>query len=298
MSPQDPRPSRTAAGVAWLRAAHQLLDAPPLILDDPAIVALLGTDTAELLRSGEARLQLPGVRALRSHIVLRSRFAEDQLEAAVARGVRQYVILGAGYDTFIVRQPEWARSIRIIEVDRPDTQSAKRASLEAAALDVPANVTFAGVDFESETLADGLHRNGVRLDEPAFFSWLGVTMYLTEPAIDAVLRTVAGCASGSEIVFTFAPERGDGDGSHATGKLAEHAANLGEPWLTCFEPAALERKLTDLGFETAELLAPADAADRYFANRTDGLPAPRHTSIVRAVTCAPRPRDDRLAETP
>ncbi|HEU4586479.1 MAG TPA: class I SAM-dependent methyltransferase [Gemmatimonadaceae bacterium] len=104
-SPQDPRPSQTTAGVAWLRAAHQLLDDPPLILADPAIV----------------------------------------------------------------RQPEWARSIRIIEVDRPETQMARRARLEAAALTIPENVTFAGVDFESETLAHALRRHGVQTDEPVFF---------------------------------------------------------------------------------------------------------------------------------
>jgi methyltransferase (TIGR00027 family) len=261
-------------------------------------VALLGADAVNLLRSDPARVQSPGARALRSHIVLRSRFAEDHLEAAVARGVRQYVILGAGYDTFIVRQPEWARSIRIMEVDRPETQEMKRARLEAASLSVPENVTFASVNFERETLADGLRRHGVDLDEPIFFSWLGVTMYLTEPAIDAVLRTVAGCEAGSEVVFTFAPVRGESDGSHDGASLAERAASVGEPWLTYFEPAALGRKLRDLGFGTVEFLTPAEAAARYFANRTDGLPAPRRTTIVRAVSDAPRPRDDLLSETP
>jgi methyltransferase (TIGR00027 family) len=235
---------------------------------------------------------------LRSHIVLRSRFAEDQLEDAAARGVRQYVILGAGYDTFIVRQPEWARSLRIIEVDRPETQALKRARLEAAALTVPENVTFAGIDFERETLADGLRRHGVVLDEPVFFSWLGVTMYLTEQAIDAVLGTVAGSAAGSEIVFTFAPVRGESDHSHDGPSLAERAASLGEPWLTYFEPAALARKLRDLGFGTVEFLTPAAAAARYFANRTDGLPAPRRTTIVRAVNDARHPPGDLLSEMP
>jgi methyltransferase (TIGR00027 family) len=243
-------------------------------------------------------VQSPGARALRSHIVLRSRFAEDQLEVAAARGVRQYVILGAGYDTFIVRQPEWARALRITEVDRPETQAAKRARLETAALAVPGNVTFAGIDFESETLAAALRRHGVELGEPVFFSWLGVTMYLTEPAIDAVLRTVAGCSVGSEIVFTFAPVRAESERSHLGATLAEHAASVGEPWRTYFEPAALARKLNDLGFGTVEFLTPAEAAARYFADRTDALPAPRRTTIVRAVNDAPRPRDDLPSETP
>jgi methyltransferase (TIGR00027 family) len=298
LPPPDHGPSQTAAGVAWLRAAHQLLDDPPLILTDPAIVALLGADNVERLCSDPARLQSPGAQALRSHIVLRSRFAEDGLEAAAARGVRQYVILGAGYDTFIVRQPDWARALRITEVDRPETQAAKRARLAAANLTVPDNVTFAGIDFESETLADGLHRHGVALDEPIFFSWLGVTMYLTGPAIDAVLRTVAGCSAGSEIVFTFAPARGESDHSHAGATLAERAASVGEPWRTYFEPAALGKKLNDLGFGTVQFLTPAEAAARYFANRTDGLPVPRRTTIVRAINDVLPPRDDLPAERP
>src|SRR5690349_2502564 len=130
----DRAPSRTADGVAWLRAAHQILDAPPLILDDPAIVTLLGADAIEHVRSEAVRAQSRGARALRAHVVLRSRFAEDRLRLAVERGVRQYIVLGAGYDTFIVRQPPWAHDLRIMEVDLPATQAEKRERLAAAGL--------------------------------------------------------------------------------------------------------------------------------------------------------------------
>lgn len=277
-----PAASRTAAGVAWLRAAHQILDAAPLILRDPAVLTLLGDDVLDRLRRDPAPVQTPGARALRSHVVLRSRFAEDRLEAAVRRGVRRYIVLGAGYDTFIARQPEWAQALRVIEVDQPATQAAKRERLASAGMAVPDNVRFADVDFEVETILAGLRRHDVRLDEPTFFSWLGVTVYLTEPAIDAVFEAVAACPSGSEITFTFSQPRAGQPGDSVRDDLASRAAALGEPWLTYFEPDRLEEKLRRMGFRDVAFLTPADAATRYFSGRTDGLPAPRRTTIASA----------------
>jgi methyltransferase (TIGR00027 family) len=275
--------NQTALGVAWLRAAHQLVDAEPRILDDAPSVALLGHQAAEV--RSDPRAHSPGARVLRAHIVLRSRFAEDRLRLAVERGVVRYVVLGAGYDTFLVRQPAWARKIEIVEVDREEIQEDKRAKLAAARFRVPNNVRFVSIDFEHESLASGLARNGVRLDDPTFFSWLGVTMYLTEPAIDAVLATVAATPRGSEIVFTFAPADPvtGGPASPELSGLASLAATAGEPWRTYFAPEELVAKLRTLGFSSVELLAPDDAAQRYFAGRTDGLPAPRRSTIVSAV---------------
>src|SRR5262249_6418736 len=109
--------SRTALGVAWYRAAHQVFD-KPLILEDPVVLALFGPTAIEHLHRQHKEFQRPGARALRAHVVLRSRFAEDRLALAIERGVTQYIILGAGYDTFCLRQPAWARSLRIIEVDQ------------------------------------------------------------------------------------------------------------------------------------------------------------------------------------
>ncbi|HEY7055349.1 MAG TPA: SAM-dependent methyltransferase [Vicinamibacterales bacterium] len=273
-------------GVAWLRAAHQVLDAPPLVLDDPAALALLGPDAADRIRREAARVQGPGARALRSHVVLRSRFAEDRLRAAVGRGVTQYIVLGAGYDTFCVRQPAWARQLRVIEVDRRTTQSGKKARLAEAGLNVPGNVVFADVDFETETLLEGLVRHDVGLDVPTFFSWLGVTVYLTEPAIDGVFRTVASCPPESEVVFTYSPAESGPDptGSHhEISGLAARAAEAGEPWLTHFEPEVLDRKLRAIGFRDITFLTPEDAATRYFRGRADDLPPPRRTTIAAAI---------------
>lgn len=274
---------RTAAGVAWLRAAHQVLDDAPRILDDPAVLALLGPRVIQEMREDPSRAQSPGARMLRAHVVLRSRFAEDRLALAVQRGVEQYVILGAGYDTFSVRQPEWARDITVIEVDRAPIQEEKRARYANAGLAVRSNVRFVEVDFHAETFADAFARHGLSLDRPTFFSWLGVTMYLTEPAIDAVLSIVAATA-GNEIVFTFASREAASD-AQASGRptLAQLAASVGEPWLTYFSPEELGAKLRAMHFTEVEFLSPERAA-HYFTGRTDGLEPPRRVSIVDART--------------
>lgn len=267
--------SRTALATAYMRAAHQLLDPPPRILDDPAAVAVLGPGAGQRIRESAQRPQTAESLALRAHMVLRSRFAEDRLAAAVDRGVTQYVILGAGLDTFAVRQPPWAQSLRILEVDHAGTQQLKRSHLAAAGLTVPSNAGFATIDFERESLRDGLLRHGISPAARAFFSWLGVTMYLREDAVDAVLRSVAEFPAGSEIVLTFA------SASDTPRAVAERAAEAGEPWLSFFEPAQMREKLLAAGFTSVELLTPAAAESRYFRNAS--LPAPRRTAIVSAV---------------
>ena len=239
--------SRTAAGVAWLRAAHQVVDSPPRILDDPIAPALFGDAAAHLAERGP-ELFSPGALALRSHVLLRSRFAEDQLAAAVRRGGGQYVILGAGFDTFGYRQPSWARTLRIIEVDQPVSQQDKRRRLADAGIVPPANLIFAAVDFEAESLIDELARTGVDVSAPTFFSWLGVSMYLTRDAVDAVFRTVARFPSSSELVFTFAQPRPPG--SPTTPSIVDPEAAVGEPWLIVFDPDELPRILREDGFSS------------------------------------------------
>ncbi|HKU12805.1 MAG TPA: class I SAM-dependent methyltransferase [Steroidobacteraceae bacterium] len=268
--------SRTALATAFMRATHQLLDTPPRVLEDPTAVTVLGPGAAQRIRANAGRAQTPAARALRAHMVLRSRFTEDRLAAAVARGVTQYVVLGAGFDTFAVRQPPWARGLRILEVDHAGTQELKRAHLAAAGLTVPPNVGFATLDFERESLRDGLLRHAISPTALTFFSWLGVTMYLPRPAIDAVLQSVAEFPAGSEIVLTFA------SASDTPRAIAERAAQAGEPWLSFFEPAQMQAVLHAAGFTSVELLTPEEAERRYFAP-TSSLPAPRRTTIAAAV---------------
>jgi methyltransferase (TIGR00027 family) len=274
----DHNASRTALGTAYLRAAHQLFETQPRILDDPVALSLLGPAALQRIKDTADHYRTPERLALRAHVVLRSRFAEDRLAAAVLRGITQYVILGAGFDTFALRQPPWAQALKIIEVDHPGTQDMKRSHLAAAGLVMPNNAAFATIDFEHESLHDGLLRYDVTMDEPTFFSWLGVTMYLKEDAIDAVLRSVALFPAGSEIVLTFVlPPNG------SPSQLAQRAASLGEPWLSYFEPDALEVKLHDVGFSKVEFLSPAEAEAQYFRQRPRDLPVPKRTNIVCAV---------------
>jgi methyltransferase (TIGR00027 family) len=277
--------SRTALATAYLRAAHQLLDAPPRVLEDPVAVRLLGQDASQNICKAVERHRSPGTSALRSHVVLRSRFAEDRLAAAVQRGVSQYVILGAGFDTFAFRQPDWAKPLKIFEIDHRDTQSVKRSFLAKAGLELPANVRLAQIDFEHESLLEGLCRHHVSLEEPTFFSWLGVTMYLKEAAIDAALKSMATYPSGSEVVLTFKQPmvKTAGKAAAAAQKLAENVARVGEPFVSFFEPRAMEAKLTSAGFGRVEFLDLETARTRYFASRPPDLPGPKQINIVSGI---------------
>jgi methyltransferase (TIGR00027 family) len=274
----DYKASNTALGTAYLRAAHQLLEAKPLLFDDPVALPLLGPKAIKLIQDAAVNYRTPEMLALRAHVVLRSRFTEDRLAAAVSRGITQYVILGAGFDTFALRQPAWAKNIKIIDVDHAGTQTMKCSYIATAGLAMPENIVFADIDFEHESLLDGLLRYGVSMKEPTFFSWLGVTMYLKEDAIDAVLWSVAMFPAGSEIVLTFVQPPGD-----SPSPLSQRVANLGEPFVSYFEPDALEAKLLGAGFSKVEFLTPAEAEARYFRQRLKDLPVPKQINIICAV---------------
>jgi len=274
----DDKVSYTALGTAYLRAAHQVFEAQPRIFDDPVALSMLGPTALKGIKYRAAHYQTPGMRALRSRVVLRSRFAEDRLAAAVLRGVTQYVILGAGFDTFALRQPPWARSLKIFEVDHPGTQQGKRSLLSAAALRMPENAAFAAIDFEQEPLHVGLTRHHIMMDQPTFFSWLGVTMYLKEDAIDAVLRSVAAFPAKSEIVLTIALQS-----DKSLSIVAQRAASTGEPWVSYFAPDTFSAKLIGAGFSEVEFLSSAEAEERYFSQGQGELPVPKSAHILCAV---------------
>jgi methyltransferase (TIGR00027 family) len=272
------RASLTALGVAAHRAAHQILDDEPKILDDPIAERLLDAGAIERIKSGQSGAEKPAPTALRSHVVLRSRFSEDRLAEAARRGVRQCVILGAGYDTFAYRQPDWARDLRIFEVDQPATQADKRQRLQAAGVATPENLEYVAIDFEQMSLAEGLRSSSLDSSQPAFFSCLGVLVYLTQEAIDAIFALVAGFPKGSEIAFTFSsPES-------ATTEMAARVGRGGEPWLSHTTAQALTHDLGAKGFSEISFLDAENAERAYrFAGRSDGLPPPRRTSIAVAV---------------
>jgi len=267
---EEGRPSATALGAAVHRAAHQLLDNPK-ILDDPLALRIIGANAESALRANLWRFQKS--RFLRAFIVLRSRYAEDELARAIQRGVRQYVILGARLDTFGYRNSYPGSRLRVFEVDHPATQSWKRVRLREAEIAIPDSLTFAPVDFEQQTLADGLSRAGFRADEAAFFSLLGVVVYLTKTAVMETFKSVASRPAGSEIVFDYGilPSGLSESQRFAHEALASRVAAIGEPWITYFDPSSLASELKGMGFKHVEDFGPEEANNRYFKDRGDNL---------------------------
>lgn len=276
----DHQASRTALGVAYIRAAHQILDNHPLLFPDPVAVRLLGPDTADAIHGMVERHQRPYGRGFRSHVCLRSRFAEDMLAEEVKAGARWYVLVGAGFDTFAFRQPGWAKSLRIVEIDHPATQQAKRQMLAAAEIPTPENLSFAAVDFTRESLADVLGRLAIPPGEAVCFSWLGVTMYLPEETIGQSLDAMAAVSRRASVTLTF---RQPPDSSFPDEKsLSDLVASMGEPFISAFSTEAMAAKLIERGFAKLDFLTPEKAAERYFTPPRDGLPTPRRTTVVHA----------------
>lgn len=277
---RDADPSRTAIRAAVLRAAHQILDDEPKVLVDPVAVRLV----EGLLPADGDTLQAPPLKRLRAALVLRSRYAEDALAEAARGGVRQYVILGAGLDTFAYRQPPWARALTVFEADRPATQAWKHEALRLAGIAVPGNVRFCPVDLETGSLPRALGAAGFQVAIPTFASWLGATQYLSDAAIDVTLRFVRALPAGSGIVFSFvAPDAWlDREDREEFGTWAAAAASDGEPWITRLDPTALRCRLLDLGFGRVDHLPPETATARYLSERRDGLLVPRAVHLMRA----------------
>ncbi len=274
------KPSRTALAVAVLRAVHQVADTPR-VFTDPLALRILGPDGPAVVQaqlSGSARHA-----RLRASVAGRSRMAEDALADAAARGVRQYVLLGAGLDSFGCRDalPE----VDVFEVDHPATQEWKRRMLEAAGLQPPPRLRFVSMDFERQDLRSTLAQAGFRFDAPALFAMLGVAIYVERAALQASWAMLASMPPGrAELVFDYAadfsaaPEALRG----AYQELAERAAAAGEPWLTYFEPAALQADLLQAGFTSVQDLDAAALTKRLFADRTDGLAPGPFSHFVRA----------------
>jgi methyltransferase (TIGR00027 family) len=274
MSRPERPPSRTAWRVALRRATHQVLDRP-VVLDDPVAIPILGNDVAATLRESPAAYERgPLDTYLRAFMVARSRFAEDHLQAARDAGVTQYVLLGAGLDTFAYRQRRHEPPLRVWEVDHPGTQAWKRQLVQAAGIDTPANLRYVPVDFEHDRLDDSLAAAGFDAHAGAVFTWLGVTMYLTSEAFDTTLRYIATAAGPhGGVTFDYSIDRAMMTGPQLAiyDALAARVAAAGEPWLAAFAPDALAVRLRALGFTTLEDVGGDELNARYFAGRTDGL---------------------------
>jgi methyltransferase (TIGR00027 family) len=261
--------SRTAQRVAIRRAAHQLLDLPR-VFDDPLALRIIGSEAAEELRSNPKEHHAFS-RAFRAFMAARSRYAEDELARAVALGVRQYVVLGAGLDTFAYRNPH--AGLRVFEVDHPATQLWKREQLQEAVIPIPPSLNFVPIDFERQTLANGLAQSEFSATAAAFFSWLGVTPYLTRDACMATLGFIAKMPAGSAVVFDFAvdPALLNAGQRQALEALSARVARYGEPFQLFFDPVKLQQDLKTMGFHRTEFLQGKQLNERYFKDREDGL---------------------------
>lgn len=266
----EDRASKTALRVAMRRAAHQILDHPK-VLDDSIAIPILPDEAQLRLQSDQDSWQTPSERALRAFMVARSRYAEDRLAAAIASGASQYVVLGAGLDTFAYRNP--APTLRVFEVDHPATQAWKQKRLHMGDIKVPQGVQFVPVDFESQTLERALPEAGFQPRAISFFSWLGVTQYLTLEAAKATLYFIARAGSGSGVVFDYSVPRASLGPIEqiALDSMSERVARAGEPFRLFFDPAELEHMLREIGFREIEDLSSADINQRYFDRREDGL---------------------------
>ena len=271
-------PSQTAKTAALLRAAHQLLEGGS-IFPDPLALPMCGEDAGTLL---PRMREHPELDRLRLFIAARSRFAEETLAGAVDRGVHQVVVLGAGLDTFGLRNPYADKGLRVFEVDRPATQQWKRECLEKANLQIPRWLSLVAVHFEREALFERLKAAGFNVDRPAFFTWLGVIPYLSPETVLATLSLIARLPD-AEIVFDY----GEPPAAYPPERRARYeamiagAAAAGEPWLSFFNPDELAKALTQLGFRELEDLSPRDVATRYFGEQSPPQNAPG-AHIVRA----------------
>jgi methyltransferase (TIGR00027 family) len=266
---QQSIPSRTALRVALRRAAHQLYDAQPLVFDDPIAIPILGQEYLPELHKTATKLEKPFSVALRAYLVARSRYAEDTLSTAVAQGVTQYILLGAGLDTFAYRNPY--PNLRVFEVDHPTTQQWKRELLEANRIPVPHNLIFVPVDFEHQTLPAQLLAAGFDSTIPTFFAWLGVVPYLTLEAFRSTLRFIAAQPPDSGLIFDYGLPRSALPRLEqlAHDSLAARVQQAGEPFQLFFTPREAAAELA--AFYNLEDLGSAEINARYFDNRTDNL---------------------------
>jgi len=264
-------PSRTAFRVAMRRAVHQLFDHPK-VLDDPWAVPIVGDAISEICADASRHYSWIA-RRFRAFMVARSRYAEDQLAASVSRVVRQYVILGAGLDTSAFRGISVSESLRVFEVDHPQTQAWKKQRLQAASIPIPASVSFVSVDFEHQTLQTELEVAGFRADRPAFISWLGVVPYLTREAASHTFAFLGSLPEGSGVAFDYAVEPSSLPWLErlAVNALSRRVARAGEPFRLFFTSNELDEFLKARGFHRIEQLASREINERYFSGRSDGL---------------------------
>lgn len=261
------QPHLTAFTAAAARAAHLIVDDDPPIFTDTLAQAMLGERAGELIGFHRAHGNHPILSGARAQVTCRSRYTEDSLADGIRRGIGQYVMLGAGLDSFASRS-RLAGQIRVFEIDHPATQVWKRSIAP-----VPENVRFVPVDFTRDSLRDRLRQAGFDFAAPAFVSWLGTTMYLEESAIEATLAVTGGFAAGSEIIVDYMLPAGlrDAAGDSYAEQVGQALAERGEPWLSLFAPDEAAALLRRHGFGPVRDVRQRDMVPAAAWHRTDSL---------------------------
>jgi len=280
---QAAEPESTAVRVALWRALHVQVDPPPHVFVDEVGMRLVAPEDGWQNRPDMS----PFTRPFRASIVARARFIEDLVEEQVDGGVGQYVILGAGLDTFAQRRPEIASRLLVFEIDQPGPQAWKRKRLVELGLGIPSYLKLVPVDFEAgDTWWERLAASGFDSKKPAIVASMGVSMYLTLDAITATLRQVAALAQGSTLAMSFMLpiELTDPEVRPGLERAAAGARASGTPFISFFTPAEMLALARDAGFRKVEHVSAAMLAQRYFANRTDGLRPPNNSEELLVAT--------------
>ena len=281
-SPMEVASSRTAIMAAVARGRHPLEDPPPLILDDPIALQFVGPSWRDIAALSDSRYSAELGRQIRAAITIRSRYAEDRLELG---NFRQYVLLGAGLDSFRWRRADLLGPLRLFEVDHPASQAWKRRRMGELGLDASEYQIFAPVDFEVKSLDEGLDAADFDWQQPTMFSWLGVIPYLTIGAVEATLRAIALCPSGSEVVFEYGLSEPflDDFGREFRAGFSPLATRVGEPLRTRWSPDEAEMVIQRCGLRVVDHPSREDLVGRYLSGRADGL-HPWSASRLMAVT--------------
>lgn len=263
-------PDNTAVRTALWRALHTEIDAQPYIIEDTVGLQLIAPPAGWQQRPD---MDAAFTARLRASMVARARFIEDIITAQNSRGVAQYVLLGAGLDTFVQRRPDSAAQLQVYEIDQPGTQAWKQQRLKELGYDIPERLHFVAVDFENSSWWEALLQAGFRIHEPAVVACTGVTLYLTSEAIKATLVQLATLAPGSTLAITFyLPVALMDKEDQPLQQIAEKGAReAGTPFDSFFAPDEVLSLALDAGFRQAKIVTAKDLEHHYFAGRSDGL---------------------------
>lgn len=277
--------SRTAEAAAALRANHFKNTVSP-VFSDPYAFELTSRSWKKLLSSPllvklmNSAVLNRTLGLLTGQVVGRSRYAEDLLDQAIQSNIQQYVLVGAGLDSFVLRESHHYPTLKIFEVDHPDTQATKQTKLKKLG-EIPATVEFVAINFEKESISEALTRSLYERSAPAFFSWLGTTHYLNPQTTLQTLKSIAEfAANASEVVLDYSTDFQELTGIERIGSMgvAQFTHFLKEPLLGQFKPTDLHRAVEQMGFEVVEDLSGEAITERYFSARVDEI---RHTSATR-----------------